>query len=203
MARLPAFALVGMLLVLPAAACADDIGTIDRMAGDCTGTVAGRTGPLAEGDGVALNETVATGAGARLEIAFNDGTRVTLGETARLTLDTFVYDPAGESRFHAAILGAFRFISGHLEGNATRQASVTTPVALIGVRGTDFWGGPIDGSLGVVVLDGAIAVTAAGNTATLDQAGEGVQVATGGPPGPVVNWSEAKLQRALASVAFP
>lgn len=196
--------LAALALAVPRANAADAIGLVDRIAGDCTGTVDGAATPITSGDAVYVNETVATGAGARIEIVFNDGTRVTLGEMADIVLDTFVYNPAGESRVGATVTGAFRYISGHLEGLATRQASVKTPVALIGVRGTDFWGGPLNGTYGVVVLDGAVSIEAGGTTTAVDQPGSGVDFATpGAAPGPIVQWSAEKTARALATVAFP
>jgi hypothetical protein len=196
--------LAALALAAPRADAADAIGLIDRIAGDCTGTVDGAPRPITGGDAVYLNETVATGPGARIEVVFNDGTRVTLGEKAALLLDAFLYDPAGQSRLSATVTGAFRYISGRLEGLATRQATVRTPVALIGVRGTDFWGGPFDGAYGVVVLDGAVDIQAGGVTTTVDQPGTGVDFAApGAAAGPVAPWSAEKTAEALATVAFP
>ncbi len=190
------------LAAIPASA-AETIGAVGRIAGPATGAVAGSAHPLAAGEQVFQDEVIETGDGGRVEIRLADGTAVTLGERASMTLDTFVYEPAGASRLHATIDGAFRYISGPLAKGASRDASVGTPIATIGVRGTDFWGGAIDGSFGVVVLEGEVTVTANGVSRTLRARGEGVQTAAGAAPGPVVNWAAAKIQRALATVTFP
>lgn len=152
---------------------------------------------------VRLNDEIVTGANARLELAFDDGTRLTVGEKATVVLDRFVYRPGGESVFHAAVTGPFRFVSGTLGAGATRQASVTTPFALIGIRGTDFWGGPIDGIFGVFLLEGTITVTAGGQEVTISTPGVGVNIpAAGAVPDGVTTWPADKAARAIATVTF-
>ena len=76
-------------------------------------------------------------------------------------------------------------------------------MAEIGIRGTDFWTGPIDGQFGVLLLDGAVTVSNPAGVVVLDQPGEGTNIA--GPdsaPGPVTQWPQQKVDRALAAVAF-
>jgi hypothetical protein len=94
-----------------------------------------------------------------------------------------------------------RFVSG-LTGQSP-DISIRTPVATIGVRGTDFWAGPIDGALGVLLIEGEVSVTNIAGEAVLDAPGEGTNVA--GPdvaPGPVTQWPQEKVERALAATAF-
>jgi hypothetical protein len=81
---------------------------------------------------------------------------------------------------------------------------VTTPVATIGIRGTDFWGGPIDEqALGVFLIEGAVSVSNAAGEAILDQPGQGTNIgAPGAAPGPVTIWPQDKVDRAFATVTF-
>src|SRR5262249_61954831 len=89
----------------------------------------------------------------RLEVPFVDGTKVTIGEKASLTVDRFLYEPRSQGNvFVAAVTGPFRFISGKLDKTAASSARVVTPFATIGIRGTNFWGGRIDGHNGVVLF---------------------------------------------------
>jgi hypothetical protein len=163
------------------------------------GIVEGSAEDLAAGATVYLDEKITTGADARLAVTFADGTALAIGEKANITLDQFVYAAGGANKFHATVIGAFRFISGSSH-NATREASITTAVATIGIRGTDFWGGPIDNAAGVVLLDGAVTVTTAGGSIDLDAANSGVDIA--GPTLTVTNWTEDKRRRALSTVSF-
>lgn len=133
-----------------------------------------------------------------------DGTMLTLGAGAQLTLDEFVYVPGRkDNRVRLVLSGAFRFVSGAAASPGQGVASVQTPVAAIGIRGTDFWGGPIDDAYGVLLLEGAVEVANPAGTVTLDEGGEGTNIA--GPaqaPGAVTTWPQDKVDRAFATIAF-
>jgi hypothetical protein len=91
---------------------------------------------------VILNDEVRTGAASQLQILLLDRTTFTVGANARVAVDRFVYDPAANSRSTGVSVarGAFRFMSGRTLGRPSGPATVRTPVATIGVRGTIFEG---------------------------------------------------------------
>ncbi len=191
-------------LSAPASAAEAVIGNVVRAQGPCSGVSAGVRESLVAGANVHLKEVISTGTAARLELVFHDGTHLTVGEHAKVVLDDFVYQTASMSRFHAAVTGPFRYISGKLATGATHQASITTPFAVLGVRGTDFWGGPIDATNGVLLFDGVVSVSNAAGAVVLSAPGQGTNV--GGAnvaPGAVTDWPADKVARALATVAFP
>jgi len=82
--------------------------------------------------------------------------------------------------------------------------AVTTPVATVGIRGTEFWGGPIDDQiLGVFLIDGAVTVTNALGEQVLDTPGQGTNISTpDAAPGAVTIWPADKVARAVATVTF-
>jgi len=181
------------------------IGTVSRIQGEASGTRGGSTQALGLNTSVLVNESVSTGAAGRLEITFRDNTRVTLGENARLTLDRYIFNPATKRRMiRLKVVGAFRFISGKVTSLARSDVKVTTPVASVGIRGTDFWAGPIDDqALGVFLVEGAVEVSNAAGRQTLNQPGQGTNVASrGAAPGRVTLWPQDKIDRAMATVAF-
>ena len=181
------------------------IGTVSRIQGEASGAHRGATRALGLNASVFLNEAVSTGAAARLEVTFKDNTRLTLGEKTNLTLDRFVFDPAARrGRIRFRVSGAFRFISGQVSRLARSDVSITTPFAAIGVRGTEFWGGPVDDqALGVFLIEGAVRVSNAAGAQILNRPGQGTNIATSGAaPGPVTIWPADKVSRALATVAF-
>jgi hypothetical protein len=137
------------------------IGTVSRIQGEVSGTRGGATGALGPNAPVFPNEIVSTSEAARLELTFADNTRLTLGEKAKLTLDRYVFNPAaGSGILKFAVAGAFRFLSGQLSKLASADASLTTPFATVGIRGTEFWGGPIDDQvLGVFLIQGVVSVS--------------------------------------------
>jgi hypothetical protein len=84
------------------------------------------------------------------------------------------------------------------------DVAVATPFATIGVRGTEFWGGPIDDQvLGVFLIEGAVSVSNAAGRQILSQRGQGTNIARrGAAPGPVTIWPQDKVDRAITTVAF-
>ncbi len=187
------------------AAAQEAIGAVSRMQGKASGTHDGATKALNLKSSVFLNEVVLTSEAARLEVTFTDGTQVTLGEKAKLTLDTFVFNPArGSGTIKFVVVGTFRFLSGQASKLANSDVGVATPVATIGIRGTEFWGGPVDNqALGVFLIEGTVSVSNAAGGQTLSESGQGTNIATlGAAPGPVTFWPRDKVSRALATVTF-
>jgi hypothetical protein len=187
------------------AAAQEAIGTVSRIQGDASGTRGTATQPLGANASVYPSEVVSTGDGTRLEITFKDNTRLTLSEKVKLTLDTYIYNrAAGLGTIKFEVAGAFRFVSGRLSKLARSDVSVITPVANIGIRGTNFWAGPIDNqALGVLLITGAVSVSNAAGTQILNRPGQGTNIAApGAAPGPVTFWPADKVNRALAAVTF-
>src|SRR2546423_12229620 len=73
------------------------IGAVSRIQGEANATGGGKSRALGLNGSVFLNEIVSTGEGARLEVTFVDDTKLTIGAKAKLTLDTYVFDPAADS----------------------------------------------------------------------------------------------------------
>ena len=89
--------------------------------------------------------------------------KFTLSENARIVIDRYVYDP--EQGVGDVLLtttqGAFRFATGKMKELTEKTITVETPVAQVGVRGTEFWGGPVDGEYSVLLLAGEVKDTSA------------------------------------------
>jgi hypothetical protein len=80
---------------------------------------------------------------------------------------------------------------------------VSTPLATIGVRGTEFWGGPIDGQYGVFLIEGEITVTSQGGSVTLSGGGQGTDIPSPlDSPGAASAWAAEKVARAVATVSL-
>jgi hypothetical protein len=132
-------------LVASEAMAQEAIGAVSRVQGEATGTLGNAIRSLGQNASIFRNEILSTGEAARLEVTFADNTKVTLGENAKLTLGTYLFNPAaGRRTIRFAIVGALRFLSGRVSKLVASRVSVTTPVAVVGIRGTDFFAGPID-----------------------------------------------------------
>src|SRR5215468_11396234 len=84
---------------------------------------------------VQANELVTTSANDRAHLVFLDGSALTVGPNARLTIDKFVYDPntqTGELAVNAS-RGVLRLVGGKI--SKTTPITITTPSSTIGIRG--------------------------------------------------------------------
>ena len=92
---------------------------------------------LRAGMDVFQNETIVTAENSASQVIFKDTTQLSVGPTAQVKLDRFVFDPnpAASTVAISFISGTFRFSSGLLP---KQNYSIRTPAATIAVRGTVF-----------------------------------------------------------------
>jgi hypothetical protein len=157
------------------AGAAESVGTVTRVQNQAQIGAA----TAVAGTPVHMNDRLRTGANARLEVTFRDKSVLTLGENANVAIDRYVYNPnksTGEVALNAT-RGAFRFAGGSIEQLQKKKITVSTPVAAMAVRGTDFWAGPIDGQFGVLLLKGNVRVSNRAGAVTLSRPGWGTDIA--------------------------
>jgi ferric-dicitrate binding protein FerR (iron transport regulator) len=111
-------------------------------------TAAGVTTPLKAGDVLGETETVITGKGGTVILAFENGSTVKLGSESRLAIDEFKIDPFGDSVPSGQLKNepsvsktALNLAYGEMVGdvkklNKASSYSVKTPVGAAGIRGT-------------------------------------------------------------------
>ena len=201
--------IVGLVLAmawggLPAANAQkqDAAGVVSRVQGAALAVKNAVPRILAAGDPVGIGDVLSTGVDSRLEIVLADDTVFTLGAEASFVVVDYTFGRGGENNRVLRVLeGAFLVATG-----ATGQQDqfvVETTVATIGIRGTTFWGGPLDGEFQIMVVDGVgIIVSNAGGQVTLGP-GNGTRIPAGGgaPTDPAV-WADEKVARAQVTVAF-
>ncbi len=202
---------VGLLCGLPAQA-QQTAGQVERQKGSASRSAAGDTSDLTQGGRVFVGDEISTGPGARLEIRFDDQSMLTLGENARITIDQFVYAPSGDSNQALNIVsGVFRFATGQIGKLMPSNVAFTTPVAVVGIRGTIFLGGELTVGMppgqphyGFQISEGAIEVTSPAGSVVLDEPGEGtfLPLTRIAAPTPVRQWTEEEAAEARAALAF-
>ncbi len=136
------------LAVLPAllprlALAAEAAGTVAAVAGKVT--VAGADGAirtLTKDAPVFSGDIISTGPNSRLRIVFNDNGVIFLRPATRFVIDSYKHTgnvQEDESKF-SLVKGGFRAVTGAI-GHANKDSvKVATPVATIGIRGTDHEG---------------------------------------------------------------
>lgn len=159
--------------------------------------------PMKHGDPIYMNTTLATAQQSRALILFVDNTEITLGENSELTIDEYVFDPYDpvENKGEFSIKGAFSWTSGLLSKRPDPEVTIKTTVGSIGIRGTQFWGGTIDGYYGVYVFDGLVDYSTQSGAVSLKPE-DGVRTKDETSPFNTDTWNGDQVRAALKTVAF-
>lgn len=108
-------------------------GTVTLYAAD------GRARPALRGEAIHEGETIVSAAASLAQLRMVDNTTIALKPDTRLRFDEYHYEPekAREKGFMSLVRGGFRTVTGAI-GKLRRDAyRITTPLASIGIRGTD------------------------------------------------------------------
>ena len=213
---------VGLAASLPRRAAASvDVGRVAVLLGEAHRRTVG--GPLAlqAGAGVREGDEIATGPGSRMEIAFVDGSLLTLGPESRVTIRHYAPDDSVAQALILLVAGILKVAIG--EGVIWQTFEVETETAVASVRATEWiMEAGADGSA-VVVIAGQVAVQpklppapgpapsqggqpsqpSADAGSVVLAPGEGTDVVAGAPPTPPKTWGPARRDAALARVAIP
>lgn len=191
------------VLASPEAQAASVVGRVDKVERQAVAVVEGQSRDMTATGPVYFNDMIRTGGASRLESKLADGTVLTLGEHAKITVDEFVYRPdrQGGKLGLTVARGAFLFVGGKIEGPTGGNVAIRTAVGTLGVRGTTVWGGAIDGGYGVLVLDGLVTLKTARGSVTMRK-GEGTMVYAGRAPERAAPWPEDRTKRAVATISF-
>jgi hypothetical protein len=120
------------------ALAAESIGGADLVVNDVKGNLTqGKVVSVLQGDDVYRDEGVRTSVDSTTKLILHDKTVLTVGSSSFVKLDRFVY--AGEGQLGAIAVNVVKGSLTFATGNAEKKSyAITTPTAMIGVRGTIF-----------------------------------------------------------------
>jgi len=154
---------------------------------------------------ICRGDSFKTSASAVAELTLRDGTKVTVGKDSQFVIrDYRIFRKQPNIALFDLVQGAFRSITGSITKRPHRF-EVSTRIATIGVRGTDFWGGygiTPNGAFDVIMLSGkGVYVKNDKGQVELSTAGFGTTVTgDGGMPTEAHAWPEEKVTRAVATI---
>ena len=121
-------------------AIAADIGQVKVVKGTVTIERAGQALTTAVGMRVQTADIVRTGADSAIGITMIDDTLLSAGPKSVLTLDRLDYEPSTRvGRLDATLgTGTLAVVSGRIAKQSPDAMTVRTPLAILGVRGTEF-----------------------------------------------------------------
>jgi ferric-dicitrate binding protein FerR (iron transport regulator) len=198
--RRHALFVVPALLVLPRPALAlrARVGEVTALTGPAAAVFSGEPPrALAPAAPIMMEDLLTTGPAARLACRLEGGLDLRMGENAALRVDALALRGPRPGVALRGFGGALLLDVPRAERPA--PVDVAMPWAHIGVRGTRFFAGVLDGVQAVFVVRGRVEVRAPGGAVSLG-AGEGVDVAADGSAGGVRSWGPPRIARALALV---
>ena len=135
---------IAMVLVLvlsvAVASAAAPIGLVKVTAGSATVQRGDETLPARLGLALQEGDILRTGADGRVGVVLRDDTRLSLGPESEILIDRFAFAPA-QGRLGLVVKmarGIMAFVSGNIAKLSHDAVRVETPVAIVGVRGTQF-----------------------------------------------------------------
>ena len=132
--------LTSLFLITPITAMGlDSSATVVVSRGMVNATTSGDERVLGQGDSVFVSDTVTTGDKSFAVLQFIDGAKVTVRPNSIMLVEEYAYNGSDEDAARLSLIeGGLRVITGAMAKNHPDHYKVKTPVALMGVRGTEF-----------------------------------------------------------------
>jgi hypothetical protein len=150
---------------------------------------------------VQANELITTSANDRAHLLFLDGSSLTVGPNAQLTIDKFVFDPntkTGELAINAS-KGVLRLVGGKISKNG--PIVINTPANTVGIRGgITILDVKADQTDSTFVFGKEMFVRAVGQTRVATRPGSMIVTNLGSPPGLPTILAQGALNAQLAAL---
>ncbi len=149
---------------------------------------------------IMMGDVVSTGKNSRVAIQMIDEAQFNLGARTNFVVEEYFLKADQSNAAVRLLSGAVGIVTGKIASLDRRPFLLKTATATIGVRGTTFWGGEIDGTLQFALLKGkGITVENKAGSVEINDIGHGTVVKDENTaPTPPKKWGQGKLERAAA-----
>ena len=133
------FALMVGVFASTAVIAADSTGMVVASRGEVIALADGGSRELKQGDFIYVSDEIITSNRSFAVLQFQDGAKVTVRPDTTLLIEQYLYN--GDENDEATlslVSGGLRVITGAMAKSNPENYKVRTPVALMGVRGTEF-----------------------------------------------------------------
>jgi hypothetical protein len=136
---LTSMVLVVALSVTTIATAEDSSGMVVASRGEVIAMSNGGSRELKQGDFIYISDEIMTTNRSFVVLQFEDGAKVTVRPDSTMIIEQYVYNGnAGDEAELNLVSGGLRVITGAMAKSNPENYKVRTPVALMGVRGTEF-----------------------------------------------------------------
>ncbi len=131
--------LTGLMVFATGLQAADGTATLVASRGEVHAISSDTERVLAQGDSVFVADQVTTGDKSFAILQFIDGAKVTIRPNSQMLIEQYVFNGGDEDAATLNLMkGGLRIITGAMAKVQPESYKVKTPVALMGVRGTEF-----------------------------------------------------------------
>jgi hypothetical protein len=117
----------------------DSTGLVVAARGTVSAQSTGGERALKQGDSIFVEDQIVTGDKSFAVVQFSDGAKVTVRPNSAMIVEEYVYNGGSDDAATLSLVeGGLRVITGAMTKQDPESYKVKTPVALMGVRGTEF-----------------------------------------------------------------
>jgi hypothetical protein len=133
------FLLVSSMAVTTVATAQDSSGMVVASRGEVIAMSNGGSRELKQGDFIYVHDEIMTTNRSFVVLQFQDGAKVTVRPDSTMIIEQYLYNGNADDAAELSLLsGGLRVITGAMAKSNPENYKVRTPVALMGVRGTEF-----------------------------------------------------------------
>ena len=127
------------MLCAPALAQEDSVGMVVASRGEVIAMSNGGSRLLKQGEFIHVSEEIITSNRSFAVLQFEDGAKVTVRPDSTMIIESYLYNGDSDDEATLSLVeGGLRVITGAMAKSNPENYKVRTPVALMGVRGTEF-----------------------------------------------------------------
>ena len=127
------------MLCAPALAQEDSVGMVVASRGEVIAMSNGGSRLLKQGEFIHVSDEIITSNRSFAVLQFEDGAKVTVRPDSTMIIESYLYNGDGDDEATLSLVeGGLRVITGAMAKSNPENYKVRTPVALMGVRGTEF-----------------------------------------------------------------
>lgn len=131
---------LSLLMAAPVAATqGDSVGMVVASRGEVMALSNGGSRELKQGEFIYVSDEILTSNRSFAVLQFEDGAKVIVRPDSTLIIESYLYNGNGDDEATLSLVeGGLRVITGAMAKSNPENYKVKTPVALMGVRGTEF-----------------------------------------------------------------
>lgn len=195
---------LGLVMAVDAATNLNVAGTVKGLKGSVLAVQDAQVRILKTGDDVYIGDILSTGIDARLEVTMIDDGSFKLGARTSFVVIDYTFGEGNNNAVMELLSGAMDGVSGGIAKANPQGMKIVTRSATIGIRGTKFFVGELDGNLNVAhwMGGGLMVKNQAGEVFLKDKNVGTMLVSEDIAPSSVKPWDGEKKKRALALVSI-